>query len=240
MYTWDDGMELYHHGILGMKWGIRRFQNEDGSLTPAGRERYAKKLTEYNDKAKKHEYKMRKREYEGEDALAKAKLDDFYPDAVRNSRTSVGRQNILYDLGEYYKNNIKVNNMINEIVSKYGKETLDEIMNSDVYKAGIEKTVQKWVNAAEDYDSKAYTLSKLNDQRAMVARRRSFENVIDDLGLNERFSKEEKEKAWSDYLKDPSGWEKKQYRQREKENRGDRIAGQSWGAHGSSGRYPFN
>ncbi len=32
--------ELYHHGIKGQKWGVRRFQNEDGSLTPAGRERY--------------------------------------------------------------------------------------------------------------------------------------------------------------------------------------------------------
>lgn len=32
--------ELYHAGIKGMRWGIRRFQNEDGSLTPAGRERY--------------------------------------------------------------------------------------------------------------------------------------------------------------------------------------------------------
>lgn len=31
---------LEHHGILGMKWGIRRYQNEDGSLTSAGRERY--------------------------------------------------------------------------------------------------------------------------------------------------------------------------------------------------------
>lgn len=31
---------LMHYGILGMKWGVRRFQNEDGSLTAAGKKRY--------------------------------------------------------------------------------------------------------------------------------------------------------------------------------------------------------
>lgn len=32
--------ELNHHGILGMKWGVRRYQNKDGSLTAAGMKRY--------------------------------------------------------------------------------------------------------------------------------------------------------------------------------------------------------
>ena len=36
------GLTLAHHGIKGQKWGIRRFQNEDGSLTPEGKERYLK------------------------------------------------------------------------------------------------------------------------------------------------------------------------------------------------------
>ena len=34
--------ELYHHGILGQKWGIRRYQNADGTLTPKGKKRYDK------------------------------------------------------------------------------------------------------------------------------------------------------------------------------------------------------
>ncbi len=32
--------ELYHHGVKGQRWGIRRFQKKDGSLTPAGKKRY--------------------------------------------------------------------------------------------------------------------------------------------------------------------------------------------------------
>lgn len=39
--------ELYHHGILGPKWGVRRFQNEDGTLTDEGRKRYYGSRTSY-------------------------------------------------------------------------------------------------------------------------------------------------------------------------------------------------
>lgn len=37
METWRH--ELYHHGIMGMKWGVRRYQNKDGTLTAEGKKR---------------------------------------------------------------------------------------------------------------------------------------------------------------------------------------------------------
>ena len=37
--------ELYHHGILGQKWGVRRFQNKDGSLTPLGKKHITQPTT---------------------------------------------------------------------------------------------------------------------------------------------------------------------------------------------------
>lgn len=46
-YVECDYNSIYHHGVKGMKWGVRRYQNEDGTLTPEGRRKYGKLFDKY-------------------------------------------------------------------------------------------------------------------------------------------------------------------------------------------------
>ena len=45
--------EISHHGIIGQKWGIRRYQNKDGTLTSAGKKRAKEQIENINKKIKK-------------------------------------------------------------------------------------------------------------------------------------------------------------------------------------------
>lgn len=89
----DDGRgyNLYHHGILGMKWGIRRYQNEDGSLTPAGKKRYAGDTVKFVGKAKLKEERKKtdeQRHQEYKDYLKEHK-QEFLSDAKEKDRWNI-------------------------------------------------------------------------------------------------------------------------------------------------------
>lgn len=78
--------DLYHHGITGMKWGVRRYQNKDGSLTNAGKKRYGTKANfERVQAAKKAAAK-----YNSKAAKARRKADARVAEEIAKYRKKMG------------------------------------------------------------------------------------------------------------------------------------------------------
>lgn len=78
--------ELYHHGVKGMKWGVRRYQNKDGSLTSAGKKRYDRDVRENNAKKKDNRIVIDgpdPKRWAKEDTSRAKKVIDSSSDAVR-------------------------------------------------------------------------------------------------------------------------------------------------------------
>lgn len=48
--------ELMHYGVLGMKWGVRRYQNRDGTLTSSGKKKALKLQNDYTELIRNHKY----------------------------------------------------------------------------------------------------------------------------------------------------------------------------------------
>lgn len=90
MWVYGNINKLTHSGIKGMKWGVRRYQNKDGSLTPAGKKRYpisedSKKVSEIR---KKRVREMSNQELK--DANNRLQLERQYKDLTK--KQGVGKK----------------------------------------------------------------------------------------------------------------------------------------------------
>lgn len=100
--------ELYHYGVKGMKWGIRRYENYDGTYTQAGLKRYKSAKEEYNKAAKKaaKAYRNDKANYKDYKKIEKQKAKDVWA-ARRNLKKAydidVGKE--LYSNGKRIRSN---------------------------------------------------------------------------------------------------------------------------------------
>ena len=129
-YTYNSET-LYHHGIPGQKWGLRRFQNEDGSLTAAGREHYGYGPKRQKYEAQKMIYKSAKKD------ARNAHLDAY----AYNNRHPISKQTNK-NVAKKLKQKL-INAAMYERASKDAKEAMkaakQEYKNSDEYKARQEK-----------------------------------------------------------------------------------------------------
>lgn len=114
---------LEHHGIEGQRWGVRRYQNEDGTLTAAGRKRYGVAFTKeyiFKDKVKDSKEYQKVKEALG-DTNSKDDINKEYDLANEVESGIEKRANKLY---QRFINNEKID-------KKFEKEVIDLLDESE-------------------------------------------------------------------------------------------------------------
>lgn len=142
--------QLYHHGIKGMRWGIRRYQNKDGTLTAAGKKRQAKIQAENLEKARAAKAAKKEHEAAKAEALKKGSAADIlkYKDelTVEEMRTAYSRLSVEQNLSDLATKNAK------QVQS--GMDKISSVMNKvDQARNATEKGISAYNTAAKIINS---------------------------------------------------------------------------------------
>lgn len=147
--------ELKHYGIIGQKWGIRRYQNPDGSLTVEGAKRYRKEIKSANDTAhvlgeeatvlgRAVKYSAnRAARMENRSARKLAKDPNAEKKSTKRAleKETAAKRAALKVLADYNEARKAAEDHCKELIKKYGKENVKDIKYTDVNfsKAASEK-----------------------------------------------------------------------------------------------------
>ena len=138
------GNELYHYGVKGQKWGVRRYQNSDGSLTDNGKKRVAKLNAKINKANKKaiESFNSSKQHFQDKKFFSKEKGLDEYQKATLSKKSSDYYRKKLRSMGVNRNESLKVRAAEYEagkaFAEKYGNKKIKDVLrNKRAIEAGM-------------------------------------------------------------------------------------------------------